>query len=87
MLYVLRSAKRTTYVETASVRLRLNIRNQAFPQTVMRLAIEAVHKTATSDREFSENRISESNSLPGDANELRRALFQFVDRSKLNLVL
>ena len=82
MLYVLRSVKRRTNVETAFVRLRLNINNHAFRHTVMRLGIEAVHKTSTSEREFSENRLSESNSLLGDSNELQRALFQFVNRSK-----
>ena len=70
MMYVLRSVKRTTYVETAFVRLRLNISNHAFRHTVMRLGIEDVHKTSTSEREFSENRLSESNSLLGHANKL-----------------
>jgi hypothetical protein len=48
----------------------------------MRLGIEFLLKTSTSENEIRENRLSESNSLPVGANELLGALFQFVDRSE-----
>lgn len=48
----------------------------------MRLGIDVLHKTSTSEFEIREYRLSESDSLPGGANELLRTITQFVDRSE-----
>jgi hypothetical protein len=48
----------------------------------MRLGVEFLHKTSTSEGDCRENRLTESNSLSEGANELLRALSQFVDMSE-----